>query len=90
MRDNEVRELLSLTCREEEHDDNKRGENRSAFQDEGVNLKAMVEDMERGYIIRALAGAGGIITQAARQLHLKRTTLIEKMRKFGIERYEVK
>lgn len=86
MRDNEVRELLSLTCREEERDDNKRGESRSTFQDEGVNLKAMVEDMERSYIIRALAGAEGIITQAARQLHLKRTTLIEKMRKCGLDR----
>lgn len=34
----------------------------------------------------ALDNADGVISEAARLLTLKRTTLIEKMRKYGVDR----
>jgi len=51
----------------------------------GINLKALVEDVERGYIVRALDVTRGVKSEAARLLGLKRTTLIQKMKKLGIE-----
>lgn len=50
-----------------------------------VNLKNMVEQFERQKIGDALTMADGVITEAARLLGLKRTTLTEKMRKYGLE-----
>jgi sigma-54 dependent transcriptional regulator, flagellar regulatory protein len=49
-----------------------------------INLKDMMETMELERIETALDLAGGIISEAARLLTLKRTTLIEKMRKYGV------
>ncbi|MGB5075902.1 MAG: sigma-54 dependent transcriptional regulator [Sphingorhabdus sp.] len=48
-----------------------------------VNLKDMVETVEIEQIRRALEAADGVISEAARLLTLKRTTLIEKIRKYG-------
>ena len=42
-------------------------------------------EMERQWIEDALALSGGVVAEAARLLTLQRTTLIEKMRKYGIE-----
>lgn len=50
-----------------------------------VNLKNMVEQFEQEKINHALVMADGVITEAARLLGLKRTTLTEKMRKYGLE-----
>jgi sigma-54 dependent transcriptional regulator, flagellar regulatory protein len=46
----------------------------------------MLETMELERIQMALDMANGVISEAARLLTLKRTTLIEKMRKYGVER----
>lgn len=54
--------------------------------DAPINLKAQVERMELERIQTALERAEGVISEAARMLTLKRTTLIEKMRKYGVER----
>lgn len=51
-----------------------------------IDLKAQVERMELERILMALNHAEGVISEAARLLTLKRTTLIEKMRKYGVER----
>lgn len=51
-----------------------------------VNLKALLETMELERIQMALDMADGVISEAARLLTLKRTTLIEKMRKYGVDR----
>jgi len=40
--------------------------------------------MERSYIEQALELSGGTRSEAARRLSLKRTTLIQKMKKLGI------
>ena len=51
-----------------------------------IDLKAEVEQMELERIQSALAYADGVISEAARMLTLKRTTLIEKMRKYRLEK----
>ncbi len=51
-----------------------------------IDLKAEVEQMELERIQAALAYADGVISEAARMLTLKRTTLIEKMRKYRLEK----
>ncbi len=53
--------------------------------EEPINLKNMIETFEQDSICNALSKADGIITEAARLLSLKRTTLTEKMRKYGLE-----
>jgi sigma-54 dependent transcriptional regulator, flagellar regulatory protein len=53
---------------------------------EGVELKALLEGLEQTLIRQALDDADGVVARAAAQLGLRRTTLVEKMRKFGIER----
>ena len=51
---------------------------------EGVNLKDMVADMETGMIRQALDMSGGVVAKAADLLGLRRTTLVEKIKKYGI------
>lgn len=51
-----------------------------------VDLKMLLETMELERIQMALDSADGVISEAARLLTLKRTTLIEKMRKYGVDR----
>ena len=51
-----------------------------------IDLKAQVERMELERIQMALHHAEGVISEAARLLTLKRTTLIEKMRKYRLEK----
>ena len=52
----------------------------------GCDLKNLLSDLEQSYIHAALDRSGNVITDAARLLGLQRTTLIEKMRKYGIQR----
>ncbi len=49
-----------------------------------INLRELVETMELERIQMALDMADGVVSEAARMLTLKRTTLIEKMRKYGV------
>lgn len=49
-----------------------------------IDLKLLIETLEQERIQIALEAADGIISEAARLLTLKRTTLIEKMRKYGV------
>ena len=50
-----------------------------------IDLKQEIESIEMLRIHTALDLADGIISEAARLLTLKRTTLIEKMRKYGLQ-----
>lgn len=50
-----------------------------------IDLKREIETIELEQIHNALDMADGIISEAARLLTLKRTTLIEKMRKYGVQ-----
>jgi sigma-54 specific flagellar transcriptional regulator A len=49
-----------------------------------INLKELLETMELERIKIALDTAEGVVSEAARLLTLKRTTLIEKMRKYSL------
>ena len=52
----------------------------------GVELKGLLETLEMRLISQALDQSEGVVAQAARLLGLRRTTLVEKIRKFGIDR----
>jgi DNA-binding NtrC family response regulator len=54
-----------------------------ALPEEGVDLDAFVANIERELIERSLERTGGNKGQAARLLHLKRTTLVEKLKRFS-------
>ncbi len=49
-----------------------------------LQLKALLAEAEAAFIAEALAASGGTIAQSARLLGLKRTTLVEKMRRMGL------
>jgi sigma-54 specific flagellar transcriptional regulator A len=51
---------------------------------EGIDLRAHVAAIEESLIRQALDRSNGIVAQAARLLGLRRTTLVEKLRKFDI------
>ena len=50
----------------------------------GIDLRAHVAAIEESLIRQALERGDGVVAQAARLLGLRRTTLVEKLRKFGI------
>jgi DNA-binding NtrC family response regulator len=54
-----------------------------ALPDEGLDLEAFVAHIERELIQRSLERTGGNRGQAARLLNLKRTTLVEKLKRLG-------
>jgi DNA-binding NtrC family response regulator len=54
-----------------------------ALPDDGVDLDAFVANIERELIQRSLERTGGNKGQAARLLNLKRTTLVEKLKRMG-------
>ncbi len=56
---------------------------------EGVNLKDHIEGIELSLIRQALAQAGGVVAHAAKLLNTRRTTLVEKLRKYGLSRDEL-
>ena len=54
--------------------------------DRGLDLKQQVEDLETTLIQQALDKSNQIVARAATLLSIRRTTLVEKMRKYGIQR----
>ena len=58
----------------------------SVLPEEGelVSLKHHLQQVERELIEQALARAHGVVAEAARILNVGRTTLVEKIRKYGL------
>ena len=54
----------------------------------GLDLKEYITDLERELIQQALDYNDGVVARAAEQLRIRRTTLVEKMRKYGLQRRE--
>lgn len=52
---------------------------------EGLSLKHRLAEIERDLIKQALSRTQGNVSQAARILNVQRTTLIEKIQKFGLQ-----
>ena len=55
----------------------------------GMDLRSYLEHLERRLISKALESAGGTVAHAARLLGLRRTTLVEKLRKYGLSAAEL-
>jgi sigma-54 specific flagellar transcriptional regulator A len=51
----------------------------------GMDLRHYLESLEQGFIVKALKSTGGTVAQAAQLLGLRRTTLAEKLRKYGLQ-----
>lgn len=55
---------------------------------EGLDLKEHISTVECNLIKQALDEAGGVVAHAAKRLKMRRTTLVEKLRKYGLQRNE--
>jgi sigma-54 specific flagellar transcriptional regulator A len=53
---------------------------------EGIDLKDYLTTIESRLIRQALDDSRGVVARAAERLHMRRTTLVEKMRKYGLHR----
>lgn len=54
--------------------------------EDGIDLREHIARIELNLIRDALDRAGGVVAHAAQLLGLRRTTLVEKLRKYGVER----
>ena len=55
----------------------------------GFDLRQYLEQLEQRLIVRAMELSGGTVAQAARVLGLRRTTLVEKLRKYAMGLSEI-
>lgn len=53
---------------------------------DGLNLKEHLSSLEVSYIKQALEDSGGVVAHAAKRLGMRRTTLVEKLRKYRLQR----
>lgn len=53
--------------------------------DDGLDLRECVGEMEQSLIRQALERTDGVVARAARLLKMRRTTLVEKLRKYGLQ-----
>ena len=53
---------------------------------DGLDLKQHLSNLEIGFIKQALDDADGVVARAAKRLGMRRTTLVEKLRKYGLQR----
>jgi sigma-54 dependent transcriptional regulator, flagellar regulatory protein len=57
---------------------------------EGLNLKEMLAELEVEMIRQALEAQAGVVSRAADMLGMRRTTLVEKMRKYGLNKEDIR
>jgi sigma-54 specific flagellar transcriptional regulator A len=57
--------------------------------EKGIDLRAHLLEIERRLVMQALDRSNGVVAHAARLLNLRRTTLVEKLRKLGLESGEL-
>lgn len=55
---------------------------------EEINLKTILHDIEVAYIKEALSKEKGVVSHAAKRLGIRRTTLVEKMKKFEMTKHK--
>nr|WP_275575309.1 helix-turn-helix domain-containing protein [Methylocucumis oryzae] len=53
---------------------------------QGIDLKEYLNIMEIDLIRQALEECNGVVAHAAKRLHMRRTTLVEKLRKYELQR----
>lgn len=52
----------------------------------GLDLKEYLANLEKDLIEQALDDSAGVVARAADRLHIRRTTLVEKMRKYSLQK----
>ena len=57
------------------------------LEEQGLSLRDRMQQIERGYIEQALERTNWNVSQTARLLSLQRTTLIEKINKYGMRKF---
>jgi sigma-54 dependent transcriptional regulator, flagellar regulatory protein len=58
----------------------------ATFNADGIDLKAHLADMEIQLIKQALENSSGVVAHAAKLLNMRRTTLVEKLKKYGLQK----
>ena len=53
---------------------------------DGIDMKKYLTEIEISLIEQALSKTNNVVARAATMLNMRRTTLVEKMRKYEIER----
>ncbi|WP_349431583.1 sigma-54 dependent transcriptional regulator [Methylomarinum sp. Ch1-1] len=56
----------------------------SQLPEQGMDLKEYLSDLESGLIKQALQECNGVVAHAAKLLNMRRTTLVEKLRKYDL------
>lgn len=56
----------------------------NSMRQQGFQLKNYLDDLERRFIVQALEASDWVVSRAAAHLGIKRTTLTEKMRRYGL------
>jgi sigma-54 specific flagellar transcriptional regulator A len=65
--------------------DNLKPEEVASLPEKGIDLKKYLDTMESNLIRRALEESNGVVAHAAKRLNLRRTTLVEKLRKLDLQ-----
>lgn len=63
-----------------------RGDSEDLLPVKGLDLKEYLANLEKSLIAQALDDSGGVVARAADRLHIRRTTLVEKMRKYQLQK----
>ncbi|MCU4674722.1 sigma-54 dependent transcriptional regulator [Catenovulum sp. 2E275] len=80
-----LNDLFSFSDDEEESEDEQNGTQMIVeLPQDGINLKEYLAELEIDLINQALAAQDGVVARAAEMLGMRRTTLVEKMRKYGL------
>lgn len=56
---------------------------------DGLDLKEYLANLEKDLIGQALNDSGGVVARAADRLHIRRTTLVEKIRKYNLQKHSI-
>lgn len=70
----------------QETESNGNSSNASVLPSEGINLKEHLADLEVSLITQALTKHDYVVARAAETLGMRRTTLVEKMRKYNLQK----
>ena len=86
--DNASNDVTSVLDEFDESDNDLAAPFSSVLPPDGVNLKEMVTQIEIDMIKRALEATDGVVARAAEMLQMRRTTLVEKIKKYEISTKE--
>ena len=65
------------------------GISRSLLPLNGIDLKEYLANLEKNMIAQALDDSGGVVARAAERLQMRRTTLVERIKKYALQKKQV-